>query len=394
MTGDHGALHRLGEIAADRPAAIGAARSRTGGPGPWPGPGPVVGVVGADVPRELVTALGGVAVRLHGRPEVDRTRGDEILGAGVDPWARALLTDLLAGRWHGLDALVVGRDCEASSRLFLALRELRRSGDGDALPPLLLCDVLHLPHRSTTRYVARRLGELAGRLPSHAGARPDGSPVDAARLEAAIAAHDAVRTALRRLVARHRRAAVRLRGTEALAVHAAVQALPPDDAARLVAEAGAECTARDPLTARRIHLTGSGHDEPGVYAAIEAAGAVVVGEDHDWGDLQAERLVGPGGVLALAECYQGRGPTAQRASAAARAGHLRTALERTCPDAVVAYLRRHDDAPAWDLPAQREVCAAAGVPMIVLPHQAYGQVDGPALLAALDAVPIRRRVPA
>jgi benzoyl-CoA reductase/2-hydroxyglutaryl-CoA dehydratase subunit BcrC/BadD/HgdB len=376
-----GALHRLAGIAADRPAAIATARSR--------GDGPVVGVVGADVPRELVTALGGVAVRLHGRPEADRARGDEILGTGVDPWARALLADLLAGRWHGLQALVVGRDCEASHRLFLALRELRRTGDGGALPPVLLCDVLHLPHRSTTRYVTGRLVELATRLATSTAGRPLTSPTSPdTRLDEAIAAHDAVRVALRRLTDHHRRGTVRLRGSEALAVHAAVQALPCDDAARLLARADAECAAREPVAGRRIHLTGSSHDEPGVYAAIEAAGAVVVSEDHDWGDLQAERLVGAGGVPALAEHYQGRGPTAQRSSPAARAAHLRAVLERTRPDAVVAYLRRHDDAPAWDVPAQREVCAALGVPLVVLPQQEYGEVDLAALGQALRVLPV------
>lgn len=365
-----GALAELTRIADDRlaPARAWSAAGR----------GPVIGVIGPDVPRELVTALGGLAVRLHGRPGTDRDLGDRYLGRGVDTWARALLAALLQNTWAGLDALIVGRDCEASSRLFFALRELHRIGAAADLPPVLLCDVLHLPHRSTTRYVATRLAQLQAQLEERTGRRtPDGA------LSAAVTAHDRVRARLRRLADLRRAPGPRLSGSDALAVHAAVQALAPEDAEPLLAALTADLAGREPLTGVRVHLTGSAHDEPAVYRQLEAGGAVIISEDHDWGDLQWRRPVGD--ATGLAERYQHNGPSAQRACAQARAALLEEDLTAGRPELVVAYVREQDDAPAWDLPAQREVASRHDVPLVLLEHQRYGQVDP----NPLDAV--RRR---
>jgi len=341
------------------------------------GRGPVVGVVGPDVPRELVTAVGGLAVRLHGAPGTDRELGDRYLGRGVDPWARALLAGLLQGGWPGLDALVVGRDSEASSRLFFALRELHRIGYADGVPQVVLCDVLHLPHRSTTRYVERRLHAVAAALGEVAGVRV----VDG--LAGAVEAHDRVRALLVELSAVRRSSPPRLSGVEALAVHAAVQATDPEQAGALLGDLLAELPTRPPLDGLRVHLTGSSHDEPSVYRALADEGLVVVSEDHDWGDLQGHRPVGVATLTALAERYQRSGPTAQRASADARAALLDADLQQGRPDLVVAYIRERDDAPGWDLPAQRSVCARHGIPMVELDHQEYGRVDLDRLRAAL-----------
>jgi benzoyl-CoA reductase/2-hydroxyglutaryl-CoA dehydratase subunit BcrC/BadD/HgdB len=364
-------LAELSQIAVDR---LDPARSWSAA-----GRGPVIGVVGPDVPRELITALGGLAVRLHGRVDTDRELGDRYLGTGVDAWARALLASLLAGDWSDLDAVVVGRDSEASSRLFFALRELHRIGLADRLPPVLLCDVLHLPYRSTTRYVASRLGQLQEGLEDLTACRtPPGA------LAEAIAAHDRVRGLLRSVADVRRSATPRLNGSEALAVHAAVQAVSPDDAERLLTALLDELADRPPLTGVRLHLTGSSHDDPSVYRQLESVAAVIVSEDHDWGDLQWRRPVGESGRTALAERYQHNGPTAQRASAQARAGLLGDDLTAGRPDLVVAYVREHDDAPAWDVPAQQTVCSRHDVPLVLLEHQEYGQVDLAPVSAALD----------
>ncbi|SHN74863.1 hypothetical protein SAMN05443668_107163 [Cryptosporangium aurantiacum] len=376
----------------------------------------MVGVVGGDVPVELITAAGAVPVRLSGSPDVDRELGDRYLGTGVDPEARALLAGLLAGAWPGLDALVVGRDCEASSRLFYALRELHRTGAAPGLPPVLLADVLHLPHRSTTRYVAHRLGELRTRLadvlgtarPGPADAAPaDTAPADGVLADAALAeavrAHDLLRARLATLVRRRRAMPMRsgppeLSGVDALALYAATETMPvadgialldrtlvgPPDAAAVPRAVGAlesrgqadGARRRVPLRRvplRRVHLTGSSHDGPSVYLALENAGYVVVSDDHDRGDLLARGQVGD--PANLAEFYQSARPTAARSAPRVRAALLDADLTESVPDLVVAYIREHDDAPSWDLAAQRAVCARRGVPLVVVDRQQYGQID-------------------
>ena len=152
------------------------------------------------------------------------------------------------------------------------------------------------------------------------------------------------------------------------AVVAATTALPPDRAAALLESLLAEADQLPEASGTRVFLTGSSHDHPGVYAALEEAGLLVVGEDHDWGDLLHHRLVDPPAdpallELALAERYQHNGPAAASACGA---------------EALVSYVRIHDDAPRWDFPAQR---AATGLPAALVDRQPDGRIDLDALAA-------------
>ncbi|MBP2370651.1 2-hydroxyacyl-CoA dehydratase family protein [Pseudonocardia parietis] len=346
---------------------------------------PVAGYIGADVPVELLTAAGYLPLRLAGSPHEDAAEGRRLLGGGLDPVACSVLTRLLAGAYGPLEVLVVSRDCEASLRLFYVLRELRRVEPETALPPVHLVDVLHLPHRTTTRYVWAKVRGLRAWLAERAG-RPAGDD----DLAAAVVTHDRVRGLLR--AAGALRAERRLTGTEYLGVVAASTSLPADRSATLLAALLDELPDRDPRPGHPVYLTGSSHDSPDVYATLEGAGLLVVGEDHDHGDLLSRTDVGmpagPAGLdLALAERYQHNGPAAPRASIAERAAHTAAGVRSRAAAALLGYVREHDDAPAWDWSAQR---AAAGVPAALLEHQPYGAVDP----AGLDRALAELRTPA
>ncbi|RBM21018.1 2-hydroxyacyl-CoA dehydratase [Prauserella sp. PE36] len=338
------------------------------------GPGgsrPVIGYVGADVPVELLTAAGAHPVRLTGSPGEPSTAGDRYLGTGLDPVARSVLTRLLDGAYGCLDGLVVGRDCEASSRLFYAVRELKRIDPAAPLPPVQLVDVLHLPHRTTTRYVHAKLTELRATLETWAG-----RPITGDDLAEAIEEHNRLRGLLRRIGALRGRRPAPLTGTDALSVVAATTRLLVRDACALVEQLLAGKLSE--VDGLRVFLTGSGHDEPGVYAALEEAGLVIVGEDHDWGDLLSRRDVEAPTMLALAERYQHNGPSAPRASIRQRAEHTAEAARTRGAEALISYARVHDDAPPWDFPAQRALC---GLPSVQLVRQPYGGLTEEALAA-------------
>ncbi|MFD5825278.1 2-hydroxyacyl-CoA dehydratase [Lentzea sp. NPDC060358] len=331
-------------------------------PADWDGL--VIGCVGQDVPVELVTAAGALPVRLAGLPGADVTAGETYLGRGVDPAALSVLTRLLAGEYGRLDRLLVSRDCEASLRLFYAVRELRRLDPGLGLPETCLVDVLHLPHWTTTRYNRARFAELVAVLERWTGTR-----LTAPRIASAITLHD-VRRELWRAVSALRRD-LRLTGVQALAAFGAV--LPVVEHNRLLR--GLLQSDVDVHTGRRVFLTGSSHDNPDVYRSLEELGSVVVGEDHDWGDLLATRLVGEPTLAALVERYQYNGPTAARASIAARAAHTAQAAADCGAELVVSYVRRNDDAPPWDFPAQREALRPHGIPAVLFDRQEYGSID-------------------
>ncbi|NUP62969.1 MAG: 2-hydroxyacyl-CoA dehydratase [Nonomuraea sp.] len=354
------ALAALEEAYARRGAPAVAAQDRT----------PAVGYVGADVPVELLTAAGVRAVRLTGDPESGVpglvAPGDRYLGRGVDPAARSVLTRLLAGAFGDLDRVVVSHDCEASLRLFYALRELGRVEPGTRLPEVYLVDLLHLPHRTTARYNRRRIGEFAARLEAWTG-----RPLDVA---GAVAAHDERRRLLAAAAELRRAVPARLTGRQFLAVVNA--ALPVHDHIALLERLLAEAGRLGEHTGRRVFLSGSDHDTPHVYEAVESEGQVIVGEDHSFGDLAVTGPVGAGGLDALAEHYHHSGPTAHRATAGERAAYAAAAVRRCRAELFLAYSRAGDEAPAWDFPAQR---AALDIPAVLLERQEYGRADLTAL---------------
>lgn len=329
-----------------------------------------VGYVGADVPVELITAAGLLPLRLTGKPGQDRTLGDRYLGRGVDPVARSILTRILTEDYGPLEAIVVSRDCEASLRLFYALRELHRIEPALGLPPVRLVDVLHLPHHTTTRYVHAKIAQLREWLGRW---RPIGDD----DLAAAITAHDTLRRSLGRLAALRR--ANRLSGTRFLETVAATTAMPVTDAVALVDRVLAEPREVDGV---RLFLTGSSHDHPAVYETVERNGFLVVGEDHDWGELLFARTCAAPTELALAERYQYSGPAAPRASIRQRAAHTAAAVRACEAEVLFSYVRLQDDAPPWDFPEQR---AAAGIRAVLAERQPYGELTAEALAALAPA---------
>lgn len=318
----------------------------------------VVGVLGRGVPRELLEAAGAVPRTLRGDPSASTAEAERLLGRGIDPAAHAVLAGLLAGGFRGLRGLVVANDAEVTLRLFHALRELARVDAAAGVPPLHLVDVPHLDRPASRAYARAEFADLADVLRAWTGRDPRPALADRIRAgEAARAALLAARPALSGTAFLRRRFAL-------------------DDGV-----APAEQAESDAPTGPRIVLSGSTHDEPGVTSAIEAAGARVVGDDHGGGELGLGLVAATADLDGLADRYAADGLTPHRSAPAQRAAHLARLVAERQADGVLVYVRRLDDAPLWDVAAQR---AAAGVPVAVVAGQDYGRIDPGALRAALD----------
>jgi benzoyl-CoA reductase/2-hydroxyglutaryl-CoA dehydratase subunit BcrC/BadD/HgdB len=353
------------------------------------GPGPVLAYVGADVPRELLRAAGGTPYRLAGRPGFTAA-ADRFCGPELDPVARSQLARILTGELAGCAGLVLSADCAASVRIHRYLAEIGRVEPVAGVPPVTFADVLHGPHRSSAVYTAGRLRRLAEVLGGWTG-----TPVTAAGLAAAIGRAERGRllgVAVQAL--RTGAGGPRLRGSEALAVfgagltsddgdHDALLGALLDRAGDLPAHAGV-----------RVFLTGSGHDRPAAYELIESRGAVIVGEDHDWGALVLDRPV-PGGepYAALARAYGRGAPAAAGYGTDERAAYTARRATDARAQLVIAWPRTGDEAPAWDVAAQRELLAEHGISLLALPPQPYGDPVDPAVLDRLDAALTAAAIP-
>ncbi|MEV4900068.1 2-hydroxyacyl-CoA dehydratase family protein [Citricoccus sp. NPDC055426] len=357
---------------------------------------PRIGIIGADVPRQLVLAAGATPVRLTGAwsGEVSREAG-ELLGA-ADVVAARILDSVLSGAHGGRDGreaksglagLVVCNDSMAHLRVFYVLRVL--AGRGRLGFPVHLLDTPRGggPHR--TRFVARQYERLAGFVSGCTGTR-----LDSASLAEAAARETLVGQALERV--RERRRARTLSGTAALRCYAAAATTTPEEAVDSIEAVLDERRAAPDAAladAVPVFMTGSSHPDPTVYAALEQAGILVVGEDHDAGDAawigeavesgevppaEAQSDLSPsqrrgsghfapeaggglGGVFrALAERHALRPPAAARSLADERSRHLLAEVHRTGAAGVVALVRDLDDGPAWDLADHREALAGSG----------------------------------
>lgn len=326
---------------------------------------PRIGLVGADSPPELVRAAGAVPVRL-GRPsglDAEACERASLLLGATDPAAVAVLAGLLSGSYD-VDAVVCSRDREASLRTYYVLRELRARGE--ALPPVHLVDIVHLPREASLRYDVAQLEQLADVLRGWTGSDPRPGLADACRDLGEL------RSLLVRLHRRRREG--RVSGTRAQLLQEAASVLPAEEAAAGL-HSELEAARTRPVDDRAaLFLSGSDPLDGGVHRMVEDRGWRVCGEDGDHGalrltvDVSGDAVV-TGGLTALARAYRDRGPDSATSSAAARADYASRAVREAGAAAVLVQVRRHDEGPLWDLPALREQLDAAGVPVTLLRDQ-------------------------
>ncbi len=334
---------------------------------------PVLACVGADVPVEVISAAGYVAVRLAGDPSAAwalSNPASEYCGPGIDPAAVSVLGRIIDGAAVHADGLVASADCEGSVRLFLYLRELQRLDPRPSVPRLTFFDLLHLPQRSAAVYNRRRFDALVAELSQWSGREITDDDLRRTARE-----HDAVRTLISQICRlRNGPAGPLLTGTEALAVIGASQVSAPAIWTPLATDLVARSGELPPRPGVRVFVTGCTLDHPGVYELIESAGAVVVGEDHDWGCLGGGAWIGePADIrAALVHRRAARASASAGHSASVRAAQTAQMATECAADLVVAWSRTFDDGPAWDVPVQREAVQAAGISFLAVPPQPYG----------------------
>jgi benzoyl-CoA reductase/2-hydroxyglutaryl-CoA dehydratase subunit BcrC/BadD/HgdB len=355
--------------------------------------GLVAGCVGADIPRELLQAAGLLAVWVTGDPAQPPGVADRYLGMTTDPVARSQLSRLLRGEYEFLDRLLISHDSESSLRLFTCLREIQRVEPRSGIPDPYFIDLLHLPYRTSAVYNRTRLRQLTRTLGDWTG-----TPVSPEAIATAVRTCNENRTLLAQVSALRTAPVPLLTGTSALAVIGAGRFMPVEEHSGLLRQLLASRDELAPVSGVRVFVTGSAMDHPGAYQAIEGCGAVIVAEDHDWGDRGARGLVTESAdpIDGLADHYQFGPPAAAKYSIAERAAWTAQAAVRAGAMAVIGLGRVNDPAPGWDFPAQRDALRRPGIPMIFLGHQPYAASPDAATISRvaefLDAVAARTEV--
>lgn len=333
------ALHR------DVEAAVRAHRAVGGG---------VLALVGVDVPAELVRAASLLPYRLS----ADAEPIAESDFPGQTPRSKALLTRLSTDQAL-FAGVAIAHGCVEDAQLFSVLRELARLGRG-AGRAVAYVDALHGAGEETSRYNRARLGQFKTWLEALTGQQ-----ITNRALAAEIFAANAQRARLRQLLALRAESGPRLSGVQALELLRAVSRLPVEAADQLITATDASAA---PVEGRRVFVTGGAHETSAVYAAIEAAGCVIVGEDHDWGAPWASQDVDEGldPFEALVARWRSPVPSLPTASSAVRAQALAAQAKALGVEAVFHIRFPGDESAPWDVHDSRKALDGVGVPLLTL----------------------------
>jgi hypothetical protein len=323
----------------------------------------IVGLVGADVPAELVLAAGAVPIALQGSSGTGTVAADQFLEAGFLPSTRAVAEQWLGGALDFIDTAIFSRANDSSQRLYYYLCELQRIGRTHGPRPLLY-DLAKIRRASSDAHTAAATAKLADELGSDRAALPE---------------------ALRRR--NHRRKLL-----AALQARCDSAAPPPGELIARISRA-ADCCDPDvfdaeleswlgeaaaPWSGPRVLLLGSAPPDERLQLAVAAGGGRVVAECNDFalGRLGAPLPAGADVLAALAHHHHMLefGPRATRPVAE----RLTAQLLGSRADAAILWLIDQDEALAWDVPAVQQTMAALNRPLLCLTRRQWGADDGAA----------------
>jgi hypothetical protein len=334
--------------------------------------GHTVGFIGLDVPLELIDAAGLTPLQITADPGLPSPAA-EPFGEGVGhPLLRALTGAVVELADAGLKRLWVGATPARDFSLFACLASLKRAGAALADLEITAADVLHGDSPADHAHNRALFARLADGLGFD----------DGEALRTAIARRNVIRDRLA-TIETHRRDG-RLSGVEALAIHAEGGRSTAGAYLQRLDGLLADIASRSVLTGRKVIVSGSAETAARTYPVYEAAGLLVVGDDHDGGSRAIGPRVAEGAdpLDALAERYRARTPAPSGWTTAAATTALVQLARRQGAEAVIFDVPHYDHAAAWDLPKKIAALAAAGITHTVLPPAAFRDPEAAARAAA------------
>lgn len=334
--------------------------------------GKVVGYFCDSVPEEMILAAGLFPIRLSGNPEGDTTLARKHViprFTAREGFVHSMLNMLLTGEYDFLDYLIIPHSRDSIHRLYQLLAMIKTAKSEFKIPELFFLDTLHTTFFSSGAYERDRMMELKTKLEEWSG-----KTIADNELIQAIEITNENKRLLKKMAVLRASDSPRISGTEALKIIGSSMVMMKKEHNSLLKsflenEAGAL-----PLKkGKRIFLSGSPLDHTQVYDIIESENAIVVGEDHCWGnrlsDVPVDTKVDP--LEAIIDRYHFKYPCPRMFPMDRRVECCVRAVENARAEQVVFFIYRHDNAEAWEVPSKAKVLADKGIPSIVLKNQPY-----------------------
>ena len=319
----------------------------------------VVGELGCDVPDEFLIAAGFLPVRVYADPEKPLRQTDAYLEYAFDPVVRAQFEKIVDGTCADyMDALAISNSTDVIIRVYLYLRELKRVEPDKPIPPIDFIDWLFTRNRLHQVRNEHTLSLFRQTVEQWAG-----HPVTDEDILAAAKVCNENRQALREIGALRHGAEVRITGSEALVIIGSAFFMERSAHTALVKQVAAEAAGWPVVEGLRIFVTGSDQESTELYEKIEAAGAVVVGEDHNWGDRFYDRDYNTdyAPIRAVVDRYMLREFSSKKAFVSQRVDALNREVDAAGAEAVVFYTNIYEEAASWDYPSQKKSLEDRGI---------------------------------
>ncbi|WP_180994352.1 2-hydroxyacyl-CoA dehydratase subunit D [Bacillus sp. Marseille-P3661] len=327
----------------------------------------IVGILGNDVPEEILIAADMIPIYIFGDPNGDMNHANRYLETGSTPLVRAQFERIINGSYSYLDYLVISSSADSITRAFYYLRSIRKVEPEMKIPELYYFDFLHSMNRTSALYNRDRAREFRQKVESWAGKK-----ITDESIRKALITCNENRELLSKLNDLRIAKEPCVSGVQALIISSVSLCIPKDEHNRLL-----RSFLRDEkfpkLSGVRLFVTGSTHDHTEFYELVESSGAIIVGEDHDLGSRlyegKLDLTVDP--IDTITDRYHFRIPSTRQSTVSVRVDALVNEVQHCGAQGVIFFIHNDDDAPSWDYPEQRKALENLGIKVLLLDRQNY-----------------------
>ena len=340
----------------------------------------VAGILGWDVPEELLMAADILPYRIYGTPDISMKEADQYLEFAFPPVLRSQFEKIIDGANADLmDCLIISNSTDALVRIYYYIREVAALEPEKPIPELYFIDWLFTRFRMHQVRNEKIVGQFREKLEAWSGKKLDDQEI----LKAADQCNRN-RELLEKMAALRREG--RINGSEALVIIGSSFYMEKDAHSVLLEDLLQEAAAWQTVSGVKLFLTGSGQEQSGFYQLLEEHGMVVVGEDHDWGDRHWNKKIDTSlePIKGIVARYMLRRPGPKRAFVSERVEAICRSARACGAEGVIAYTYLYDDAPSWDFPEQKKALKEMGIPMLQLTGRPYGVEEGESLKTKLE----------
>lgn len=334
--------------------------------------GTVIAYLCDNVPVELIAAAGFFPCRLGGAGGPEREGFKKLVEsqwrASQFGLTSAILESIGSGEVDFADHLVIPHNRKAVEAMHGQIARMKVTDPNVSTPDTWLLDRSWFQEESSQRFNNARIDEFRNQLEQWRG-----STISDEELRTACASYTENRKLLGEVMALRFAAPARLSGSDALAIIRAGQIIPVEQHNDLLRALLANTDDLPELSGPRIFLAGSPFDHGQLYEIVEAAGGIVVGEDHCFGMRCIEHVLDQNDdpMLAIAARYHRTSgcsisyPLQRNVDACLRRAQACKA------GAVLFAVMNEDQTHIWTTPDELAAIRAAGLQALHVGQLAY-----------------------